>query len=57
MHTIGLFCSDIAYYCFSEAGGGSKILTAEDLRYFAADEEYISRKIMKTEQKMIGFGR
>lgn len=55
MHTIRLFCGDIAYYCFSGPLGGRKMLRAEDLKCFAADSEYISRKITKTEHTRIGF--
>ena len=57
MHTIRLFCGDIAYYCFSARRAEGEPLTADALRYFSPDGDYISRKITKTNERgMIGFG-
>ena len=57
MHTIRLFCGDIAYHCFTIAREEGEPLTAETLRFFAADGDYISRKITKNnERSPIGFG-
>ena len=56
MHTIRLLCSDIVYNYYSNAENESPVLSADSLKSFAANSEYINRTIMKIErQRVMGF--
>ncbi len=48
--TIRMLCQEIAYMAFSKERLDSYVLTAEDLSYFAADGEYVSKTVINYEK-------
>ncbi|MDO5132654.1 MAG: hypothetical protein Q4D81_06700 [Eubacteriales bacterium] len=53
--TIRLLGSDIIYELYSHEIRKSPVLTAEDLKYFAPESEYIRRTLYKFQKRRIGF--
>lgn len=56
LHTITDLCNDIVYSLFSHSASVSKVITADMLREFSADSEYIKRTIIKIKKTVtLGF--
>jgi len=56
LHTVRDLCSDIVYVLFSATAPADGVITADMLRGFAADSEYIQRTIIKLDAKhKLGF--